>query len=230
MHIHPWEKEYQEKKLVNMGTEPQEDTKRFIKWLKKDQKVNLDGLSVLDTGCGNGRNSFYFADYGASVMGYDIAPTAITQAKNIQHQNPAYSTQTQFFVASMVDSLNEKDNTFDLVLDVTSSNALTHKERLFFIQETFRVLKPGGHMFLKTLCKDGDENAKYLLKNFGINEYDMYQLQGTSITERVFTKADLLNYYEPYAKILFIDKKFSYTRMNGRVYKRAFWLVYLQKK
>jgi SAM-dependent methyltransferase len=230
MKIHPWEKEYQEQKLVNMGTEPQEDTKRFIKWLKKDQKINIEDLYVLDAGCGNGRNSFYVASLGANVLGYDISPTAIAQAKNIQNQNQEYKNTIDFFVSSMDEAIHKGDNTFDLVLDVTSSNALSHDERILFLKETFRVLKSGGYMFLKTLCKDGDDNAKYLLKNFGTGEHDMYKLQGTSITERVFTKADLLDYYEPYARILSIDKKFSYTRMNGRVYKRAFWLVYLQKK
>lgn len=218
-----WEKEYEEKKLVNLGTEPQEDTKRFVKWLRKDRGVILENLKVLDAGCGNGRNSFYLHEQGSVTTGYDIASNVISEAKNRDRS-------LNFFVHDMSDELKFADDSFDLVLDVTSSNSLNSKDRQKYLKETFRVLKSGGYMFLKTLCLEGDENAKYLIKNSPAKEVGMYKLPGTEITEKPFTEKEIREIYIEYADFLKIEKKFSYTRMNNRSYKRAFWIIYLQKK
>ena len=43
-----WEKEYNDKKLLAFHHEPQKDTLRFIKYLKKTHKVQLDGKTILD--------------------------------------------------------------------------------------------------------------------------------------------------------------------------------------
>ena len=57
-----WEKEYRNSKLLTKEAEPQKDTLRFIKFLKKEAKLDLEGLHVLDLGSGTGRNANYFAE------------------------------------------------------------------------------------------------------------------------------------------------------------------------
>jgi ubiquinone/menaquinone biosynthesis C-methylase UbiE len=226
--LHPWEKEYREKKLVTMGTEPSEDAKRFLKWLKKVQGLDVSGKRVLDTGCGNGKNSFLFAEHGSEVVGYDISQTAIDHARELQKEKGFLGAH--FYVHNMADTLDVADATVDIVLDITSSNALTTAEREVFLEEAFRVMRDGAYMFLRALCKDGDENAKYLIKNFPGSEKDMYHLVGSDIYERAFTKSDLLATYSPFAEILHMERIFHYPTFQGRVYKRAYWIVYLQKK
>lgn len=227
--IHAWEREYRERKLVTLGTQPSEDMKRFVKWLKRDEKVDLENKKVLDAGCGTGKNSFYLIGVGAQAEGYDISETAIKIANDRKLKEGLGNEVANFFTHNMTEKINFTDETFDIWLDITSSNALTEGERTFYLKESFRALRKGGYLFLRTLCKDGDENAKYLIKNFAGPEKDMYKLKGTNIVERAFTKEDLLKIYKPYGEIKFLEKVFHYPTFEGRIYKRAYWLFYLQK-
>lgn len=230
MKIHPWEKEYSEQKLVTLGEVVSEDTKRFIKWLKKEERYRLEGKKILDAGCGNGKNAFYFVESGANVVGYDISKKAISIAKARAERESLDEDQIKFIVHNMSGDLpNFESESVDIILDVTASNALTTPEREKYLKESFRILKQGGYMFVRTLCKDGDENAKYLIKNFPGPEKDMYVLRGSEIVERAFTKEDLLKTYENLGEVKLLDKIFHYPKFDGKVYKRAYWIMYLQK-
>ncbi len=219
-----WEREYRNPLLVTKSEEPQKDTLRFLKWLKKEQNVILENLSVLDLGCGTGRNSNYIAGLGNNVTGFEVSTTALDLARtrgrglsvSYQHQNigAAYPLA---------------DNSIDLILDVTSSNSLNEKEREAYLSETARVLKPGGYFFVKTLCKDGDQNAKNLIKKNPGPEADTYINQDMGLVERVFTEKNFRELYSKDFQILRLEKKTSYTRFKNQSYKRNFWLAYLKK-
>jgi 2-polyprenyl-3-methyl-5-hydroxy-6-metoxy-1,4-benzoquinol methylase len=71
-----WDREYRKSKLLTKENKPQTDVVRFVKYLKKE-KFQIDGSAVLDLGSGAGRNSFYFAEMGASATGIEISKTAI---------------------------------------------------------------------------------------------------------------------------------------------------------
>src|SRR3989339_1079391 len=77
-----WDREYKNPKFVTGGDEPQADTLRFLKFLKKEKKYQVLDKVVLDLGCGTGRNSNYLAEMGNSVIGIEISKTAINLAKN----------------------------------------------------------------------------------------------------------------------------------------------------
>jgi ubiquinone/menaquinone biosynthesis C-methylase UbiE len=112
---------------------------------------------------------------------------------------------------------------------VTSSNSLSEAERDIYLIETHRVLKPGGYFFVKALCKDGDGNAKTLLRKFPGREKDTYVMPDMGVVERIWSKEDFVATYEKYFTILHLEKKTSYSRMNDRSYKRNFWIAYLKK-
>jgi len=219
-----WEREYRNPLLVTKGGEPQKDTLRFLKWLKKKQDVVLEGLVVLDLGSGTGRNSNHIAELGNTVIGFEISKTAIELAKTRAKE---MGVTVDYRHQSIGATFPLTDNSFDLIIDVTSSNSLNEKEREVYLSETARVLKPGGHFFVKTLCKDGDQNAKNLIKNNPGPEYDTYINKDMGLTERVFTEKDFVEMYSKYFKILYLEKKQSYTRFKNQSYKRNFWLVYL---
>ena len=123
-----------------------------------------------------------------------------------------------------------ENDEFDLVIDVTSSNSLNENERERYIQETNRILKSGGNFFVKTLCKDGDHNAKNLIKLSPGTEIDTYIMPEIGLTERVWSKEDFIAYYSRYFVIDKLDKKTNYSRINGQSYKRNFWLAYMSKR
>lgn len=221
-----WEKEYRNPKLVTKEADPQNDLLRFLKFLKKEEQVKLEGLAVLDLGCGTGRNANYLAELGNTVSGLDISPTAINlAAKRARFLKLA----VDYRIYDIGSKYPFNDESFDLALDVTSSNSLNSRERDIYLAEVSRVLKTGGHFFVKALCKDGDFNAKNLIKNSPGPEPDTYIIKDLKLVERVFTREDFVKLYQPYFKILQLEKKTSYTRFKGQSYKRNFWLAYLKK-
>ena len=110
-----------------------------------------------------------------------------------------------------------------------SSNSLNESEREIYLAEVNRVLKNGGHFFVRALCKDGDSNAKNLLKLSPGPEYDTYIIKDMNLVERVFSKADFTKDYSKYFKIQELIKKTNYAQFKGRSYKRNYWLAYMKK-
>lgn len=228
-----WEQEYKKPQFLTMGTEPLSDVKEFMRWLKKQARKNPQDFSapftewtVLDLGCGNGKNLKYIVEnYTQSGIGYDISPTAISAAKKLGDE-----LLLVYEVRSIGKDFPLESNSIDLALDVTSSNALNQEERGKFLSEISRVLKPSAFFFIRALCKEGDTNAKTLIKDFPGPEYDTYVLGDTGITERVFSKEDFLSVYEPYLKIIHLEKTTGYQKWGNQSYKRNYWIAYATTK
>lgn len=222
-----WEKEYKKQQLMTNGDKPQQDTLDFIKYIRKEHTVAIENTTVLDLGCGTGRNSNYFAELGAKVTGIEISKTALQLAKDRAHEKNLIVT---YIHQSMGNAFPMADASCDIVIDVTSSNSLTEAERAIYLAETNRVLKPGGYFFVKALCKDGDHNAKNLIKMSPGPEKDTYIMPQLGLTERVWTKDDFTQYYSQSFNMLYLEKKTNYSRLNNQSYKRNFWLAYLTQK
>ncbi len=228
MNDHVWEKEYRNPKLISLAIEPIQSVKDWVRFLRREKGVEFSGLKILDLGCGNGKNSLYIAEQGEGneVFGIDISKTAIEYANKLAAEKNVSATFKQ---GSIGVALPQSDNIYDIALDVTSSNSLSEKEREMYLKETARVLKPGGHFFLRTLCKDGDAHAKTLIKTHPGKEKDTYTMPDLGLTERVFTKEDVIATYSPFFTILNIEKETHYTKFNNRSYKRNFWVVCMEK-
>ncbi len=224
-----WEAEYQDSKLVTKKAEPQKDTLRFLKFLKKEAKLSLEDLKVLDLGCGTGRNSNYLAELGSSVVGMEISKTAIDLAR-ARACELGVEKRVKYLSADIGSKYPFENDYFDLILDITSSNSLNEKERATYLQEVFRTLKPGGYLFVRALCKEGDKNAKNLLKLNPGKEKDTYVIKEMGLSERVFTEADFRDLYGRYFKIIKLIKKSAYARFEGKNYKRHYWLAYIKKE
>lgn len=221
-----WEREYRNPKLVTKNDGPQADTLRFFKFLKKEQKYRVEDKNVLDVGCGTGRNSNYLAEDGNNVIGIEISRTALGIAKDRAKE---LGVVVDYRLGDIGELYEIKDETIDVILDVTSSNSLNEKGREVYLSETNRVLKNGGYFFVRALAKDGNKNVKNLLKQSPGPEYDTYIIKEIGLTERVFSREDFIKMYGRYFKILNLEKKTSYTTFNDRIYKRDYWLAYLQK-
>ncbi len=221
-----WEREYKDPKLVTKNEEPQADTLRFLKFLKKEEKYKIENKKILDLGAGTGRNSNYLAELGNNVIGIEISKTALNLAK-------ARALELGLNVDYRLDDIGEEyeiaDNSIDVILDVTSSNSLDENGREVYLRETSRVLKMQGYFFVRALCKDGNKNVKNLLKLNPGKEYDTYVIKDIGLTERVFSREDFMKMYGQYFKILHLEKKTNYTTFNNRIYKRDYFLAYLQK-
>jgi SAM-dependent methyltransferase len=231
MQYHAWEQEYKKSKLLTLDNRPQGDVVRFVKFLKKELRksitkgdmVHLSDSCVLDLGSGTGRNAYYFASQGATVIGIEISTTAVNLARE---RAQTAGVRITYHERDMSLPFPVDNASMDVVLDVTSSNSLDEAARIKYLREVRRVLKPGGFLFLKTLCKDGDDNAKYLLKHSPGKEYDTYFMKDLGLYERVFSREDLVKLYtDAGLSLVSIEKKTSYPKVDGRVYKRNSWVT-----
>ncbi|HRH33237.1 MAG TPA: class I SAM-dependent methyltransferase [bacterium] len=220
-----WEREYKNPKLLTKKAEPQTDVKNFLKFLRKQQGVEIEGQSALDLGSGTGRNGNYLGRLGAVVKGIELSPTAVSLARE---RADGKDWPVDYQVGNFGTTLPFADHSFDIILDVMSSNSLNESERRIYLMETNRVLKKNGYFFVKSLCKDGDKNAKNLLLKFPGAESDTYINTDMDLVERVFSETDLRVMYGNFFKILRLMKKTNYVRFRGQSYKRNYWLLYLQ--
>ncbi|MCX5514490.1 bifunctional 3-demethylubiquinol 3-O-methyltransferase/2-polyprenyl-6-hydroxyphenol methylase [Kaistia algarum] len=105
----------------------------------------LDGLRVLDIGCGGGLLSEPMARLGAEVIGADASATNIAVAS--LHANEGGLAID--YRATTAEALAETGETFDIVL---AMEIVEHVADLpLFIRETARMVKPGGLMVLSTI-------------------------------------------------------------------------------
>jgi ubiquinone/menaquinone biosynthesis C-methylase UbiE len=220
-----WEKEYLNPQLVTRDWEPQKQTKKFFKWLRKDQKLDMKNMAVLDLGCGTGRNSIYLAENGATVTGYDISPSAIKMGqKKVQEVGVIVTLETR----NIGEKYPLKHQSIDVVMDIIASNSLTDAERRVYISEMYRILKPGGYVYVKGLWKEGDKNAKNLIKKFPGSDPDTYIMPGLHLCEKVFDTQSFQDWYQGF-DILMFQTRSGYAQFQGKSYKRNYFDAYLKK-
>ena len=102
---------------------------------------SLEGVSLVDLGCGFGALSAFFAAHGAQVTGVDpnVARFEVGTAVARRHGLPID------FVAGRMEALPLPDGGFDLAVQNNSLCYLTgRRQRALALAETLRVLRPGG--------------------------------------------------------------------------------------
>jgi 2-polyprenyl-3-methyl-5-hydroxy-6-metoxy-1,4-benzoquinol methylase len=123
---------------------------------------SLKGKFVLDVGCGLGTDASRFAQAGAIVTGVDIAPRAVSLAR----ENFDWRGLTGAFAQMDGENLAFPNDSFDFVYCHTVLHFTPDPAAM--INEIFRVLKPGGHAILMAI------NRKSWL-------YVMHRLAGTKL-------------------------------------------------
>ncbi|WP_380676297.1 class I SAM-dependent methyltransferase [Salinigranum sp. GCM10025319] len=98
---------------------------------------------VLDVGCGTGELSLFLARHGHEVLGIDIAPRAIEQAREKARWR---RIPAQFLVWDALDlaGLARGGLSFRTVVDSAMFHLLGDAERDRFVDELASVLDPGG--------------------------------------------------------------------------------------
>ena len=226
-----WEAEYRSSKMLSPSNVPHAEVVRFSRWLKKEAKragapLETDTLTVLDLGSGTGRNSFYFAEQGATAIGFEFSDTALALAKKFAaHGDLAIDYRKQ----DIGGPFPLGDASVDIILDVTSSNSLSDAARATYLRECARVLKPGGSMFVRALALEGDANAKALVAQYPGPDADSYIHPNLGIVEKTFTRDSFQETYSPYLDIAQLERVSHYNVVAGRKYKRNYWIAYLRK-
>jgi ubiquinone/menaquinone biosynthesis C-methylase UbiE len=155
----------------------------------------LDALSpntnadILDCPCGYGRHSLEMARRGYKMVGVDLNPTFLSEAKSIASQERLSSR----FVEGDMRSLPLSSSSFDFAINMFFSfGFFDDTDNRKVLEEFFRVLKPSGKLLIHT-----DVNPRLL---------DSGAYQSLERKERRLRNGDRLNieeHYDPHAQHLY---------------------------
>lgn len=123
----------------------------LLNWTQVQQAQN-----ILDVGCGIGGSSLYLAKkFNARATGITLSPVQAARATE-RASLFGLSARTNFLVAD-AQAMPFTDNSFDLVWSLESGEHMPDKTK--FMQECYRVLKPGGTLIMVTWCHRPIDNS-----------------------------------------------------------------------
>ena len=119
--------------------------------------------TILDAGCGSGRNMYWFLKNNINIYGIDSNEEVIRVLKNTYPLLPAERLQT-----SLIEKMPFENDYFDHILSSAVLHfATTTMHFQNMITEMVRVLKPRGTLFIRMTSDIGIED-KVQLKSDGV--------------------------------------------------------------
>jgi SAM-dependent methyltransferase len=113
--------------------------------------------AVLDAGCGTGENALYVASHGLSVLGVDVAETALATARAKAH---ARGIEIEFTAADAF-QLELLGRTFDTVLDCGLFHTFDGDERERYAANLASVVKPDGTVYVLCFSDNGPDTGPH---------------------------------------------------------------------
>lgn len=113
--------------------------------------------AVLDAGCGTGENALHLASLGLSVVGVDVAETALTIARETAAER---GLEVEFAAADAL-QLERLGRTFETVLDCGLFHALDGDERRRYVASLASVTQPGGTLYVLCFSDAGPDTGPH---------------------------------------------------------------------
>lgn len=104
-----------------------------------------ENATILDLGCGEGRDAHYFGSHGHKVIAIDNSKELINLANQRATRNATFIVDD--FTKGAIDRY-AKDGTVDLIWACASLLHTFYDTLMHTIAESWRALKPGGQMFM----------------------------------------------------------------------------------
>lgn len=153
----------------------------------------IKNKTIIDVGCGTGGLVRKLTAEGAKVIGID-SPDMLIKAKNNQKQ--------VFFTAGLGENLPFKNNIADIIIFFASFHHVPGAMMNQTLQETYRVLKPGGIGFF--LEPVGREGSYFEILRLVEDERDIQQLALESIK-----KAYTFGLENKREEVMYIERSFD---------------------
>ena len=101
------------------------------------------GRRLVDLGCGNGRDSLFFAAQGLEVMGVDLSDAAIAA---LQKRG---AERARFLCGDFISGELYQPGEYDYAYSRFTLHAVNANQERMLIQTMHRALKPGGKFFIE---------------------------------------------------------------------------------
>jgi SAM-dependent methyltransferase len=113
--------------------------------------------AVLDAGCGSGENALHVASLGLSVLGIDVAETALTIA---QAKASDRGIEVEFAAADAF-QLERLGRMFKTVLDSGLFHTFDGNERTRYVASLASVMKHDGTLYVLCFSDDGPDTGPH---------------------------------------------------------------------
>ncbi|MFA0961742.1 class I SAM-dependent methyltransferase [Roseivirga sp. BDSF3-8] len=120
------------------------------------------GTKLLDAGCGEGRNLFYFLKNGYECYGTDVNESALRMLRfQINSVAPGYPTDR--FTSGDLTQLPYQDAAFDAVLCIAVLHFAENEEHFRkMFSELVRVLRPAGRLLIRMTDNTAMDKAEHI--------------------------------------------------------------------
>jgi SAM-dependent methyltransferase len=189
-----WDREYTNPEYLKLSLNESGDLTKFTRWVIRFKRGDILGVgaSAFDAGCGNGRNLIYLANEFEMIgAGVDISSAAIAQAKAASK-----NLGIHYHVGSAGSTLPAENNSQSLVLDMMTSHFLDADGRTHLRDELYRIMQPGGFLFMKTFLRDKDLHTERLIRDMPGPEEGSYIHPVMGVAEHVYTEEELVAFLE----------------------------------
>jgi SAM-dependent methyltransferase len=109
--------------------------------------------AVLDAGCGTGENALHVASLGLSVLGVDVAETAVAMARQKAAER---GIEAEFATADAL-ALAQLGRTFETVLDCGLFHSFDADERHGYVASLASVTEPGATLHVLCFSDQGPD-------------------------------------------------------------------------
>ncbi len=175
--------------------EPSED---IYYYLNRWQQIGFK--KFLDLGCGKGRHSHLFADSGFEVFSFDLSEKAINLVKNEAERR----RQKIHVNIGDIKNLPYKSEIFDCILSYHTIYHTDTKGIDIVLDEIYRILKPGGEIFITLNSKD----------NPSFNNPDYKKIDNNTIIKTEGPEVDMPHYYAKIEEVKRLLEKFKIIRIR----------------
>lgn len=214
--VEKWSKEYGQKGIPSsFKIDPSSAVLQFSEYLAQK---NFPKGTLLDLGCGKGRNSLFIAERGFQVTSMDFVPENIAELAKKTKENQLLLTPLCHDLAKPFPLTSEK---FDYAMDIFCfKHIIEEPARSNYRHELYRCLKPGA-LFLLSLASVEDGFYGPLLNSSPAPEKRIIIDPYTKIPSILYTETSAASEFSNGFELIESYEKRNTSLMHGKEYERV---------